>query len=87
MAVITSSPTQFGKLLEIQNNSLGNLVSIKEKLESGNLQSLSSESAVAANEDLVKVQKEQVAQLRKVLELRDEEIEFNNKTILWYEDI
>jgi len=75
MAVITSSPTQFGKLLEIQNNSLGNLVSIKEKLESGNLQSLSSESAVAANEDLVKVQKEQVAQLRKVLELRDEEIE------------
>jgi hypothetical protein len=75
MAVITSSPTQFGKLLEIQNNSLGNLVAIKEKIESGNLQSLSSESAVAANEDLVKVQKEQVAQLRKVLELRDEEIE------------
>ena len=75
MAVITSSPTQFGKLLEIQNTSLGNLVKIKEKLESKNLQSLSSESAVAANEDLVKLQKEQVIQLKKVLELRDEEIE------------
>ncbi len=75
MAVITSSPTQFGKLLEIQNTSLGNLVKIKENLESGNLQSLSSESAVAANEDLVKLQKEQVIQLKKVLELRDEEIE------------
>ena len=69
MAVITSSPTQFGKLLEIQNTSLGNLVKIKENLESGNLQSLSSESAVAANEDLVKLQKEQVIQLKKVLEV------------------
>lgn len=75
MAVITSSPTQFGKLLEIQNNSLSNLITIKEKLESGNIESLSSNSAVAANEDLVSLQKEQVIQLRKVLELRGEEIE------------
>ena len=73
MAVITSSPTQFGKLLEIQNSSLSNLVSIKEKIEVGTISQ--SPAVVSANEDLLHLQKEQVVQLRKVLELRDEEIE------------
>ena len=37
MAVITSSPTQFGKLLDLQRESLANLTSIKSLIESGKM--------------------------------------------------
>lgn len=87
MAVITSSPTQFGKLLDVQNGALNQLITMRQIMEiaqSKKVENVSvaiggggaqAEKATKVQEELVKVNKELVASNKEMAARRAEEAE------------
>lgn len=74
MAVITSSPTQFGKLLQLQESANENLHSIRTILDSSRASSSSSDLAssmtrpVSSNNESLEIEKETLATQQEMLE-------------------
>ena len=87
MAVITSSPTQFAKLLDVQNGALNQLITMRQVMEiaqSKKVENVSvpmgggaaqAEKATKVQEELVKVNKEIVASNKEIIARRAEEAE------------
>jgi hypothetical protein len=87
MAVITSSPTQFAKLLDVQNGALNQLISMRQVMELAQSKKVDNvsvsmggggaqaEKATKIQEELLKVNKEIVASNKEMLARRAEESE------------